>query len=79
MTTINVFGKGDYTLEIIDGNLRVSFGGATLFSTKGNPTKPNNPSFSSLEEASAYFLTTSHGQPLGLTPEQLATEGNENA
>lgn len=75
MTTISVFGKGDYTLELVDGNLKVSLGGGTLFSTKGNPTKPHNPPFSSIEEASEYFLSTSYGEPLGLTPEQLAEEG----
>jgi hypothetical protein len=69
-TIVSVQGKGDFTLDLDNGNLKVSKDGVLLYVTKGNPTSPTNAPFASIDEALAYFQTTSEAQPIG---------GDENA
>jgi hypothetical protein len=63
METIIVEGKGEYTLDLENGNLKVSLDGAPLFVTKGNPKLAGNPAFADMESAKAYFNATSYAQP----------------
>jgi len=60
---INIEGRGDFTLSLLDGSLYVEFAGRNVLRTVGNPSKPNNPSFASLEEASIYFNSLPIAQP----------------
>jgi len=62
---VSVIGKGNFTLALEEGDLKVSKDGQVLYQTKGNPTSPNNAPFLSEEEALSYFQTTTEAQPIG--------------
>lgn len=72
---VSVNGKGEYTLELENGNLKVSLAGQVLYVTKGNPSVKGNPPFADLDACLAYFNTTTEAQPMGLSAEELAGEG----
>ena len=61
---INIEGRGDFTLSLLDGSLYIEFEGNTILRTIGNPSKPNNPNFTTIEEASLYFNSLPMAKPI---------------
>ena len=61
---ITVDGRGTFSLALSDGDLTITLDGRSILRTKGNPTKPGNPDFASIEEAQAYFQTLIFAQPI---------------
>lgn len=68
---IIIDGRGTLTLALEAGDLTVTTEeGVMIFRTKGDPRKPNNPSFASFEDALAYFNTLPLSQPVPVAPEE---------
>lgn len=60
-------------LKLIDGCLHVYEDGVLTLTTRGNPTKINEP-FASLQEAEDWYYTTVPWVPPEVEPEQVIVE-----